>query len=71
MDGHTALAHIRSSKSPKAGTVLIFESGIRAVMIERAGELFCLRFDGRQTVYELLEQNGRLPLPPYIERAAG
>ena len=70
LDGHTALAHIRSSKSPKAGTVLIFESGIRAVMIERAGELFCLRFDGRQTVYELLEQNGRLPLPPYIERAA-
>ena len=70
LDGHTALAHIRSSKSPKAGTVLIFEGGIRAVMIERAGELFCLRFDGGQTVYELLEQNGRLPLPPYIERAA-
>ena len=70
LDDHTALAHIRSSKSPKAGTVLIFEGGIRAVMIERAGELFCLRFDGGQTVYELLEQNGRLPLPPYIERAA-
>ena len=70
LDGHTALAHIRSSKSPKAGTVLIFEGGIRAVMVERAGELFCLRFDGGQTVYELLEQNGRLPLPPYIERAA-
>ncbi|MDD0095144.1 S-adenosylmethionine:tRNA ribosyltransferase-isomerase, partial [Shigella flexneri] len=32
--------------------------------------LFCLRFEGGQTVYELLEQNGHLPLPPYIERAA-
>lgn len=71
LDNHTALAHIRSSKSPKPGTKLIFEGDICAVMVERADELFCLRFEGGQTVYELLEQNGHLPLPPYIERAAG
>lgn len=71
LDNHTALAHIRSSKSPKPGTKLIFEGDICAVMVERADELFCLRFEGEQTVYELLEQNGHLPLPPYIERAAG
>ena len=71
LDNHTALAHIRSSKSPKPGTKLIFEGDIRAVMIERADELFCLCFEGEKTVYELLEQNGHLPLPPYIERAAG
>lgn len=70
LDNHTALAHIRSSKSPKPGMGLVFEGGIRAVMVEREGELFCLRFEGGQTVYELLEQNGHLPLPPYIERAA-
>ena len=70
LDNHTALAHIRSSKSPKPGTKLIFEGDICAVMVERADELFCLRFEGEQTVYELLEQNGHLPLPPYIERAA-
>jgi len=70
LDAHTALAHIRSSKSPKPGTELIFEGDIRAVMLERAEELFCLKFEGEQTVYELLEQNGHLPLPPYIERAA-
>ena len=70
LDSHTALAHIRSSKSPKPGMGLVFEGGIRAVMVERAGALFCLRFEGGQTVYELLEQNGHLPLPPYIERAA-
>ena len=71
LDNHTALAHIRSSKSPKPGTKLIFEGDICAVMVERADELFCLRFEGGQTVCELLEQNGHLPLPPYIERAAG
>ncbi|WP_165089019.1 tRNA preQ1(34) S-adenosylmethionine ribosyltransferase-isomerase QueA [Neisseria yangbaofengii] len=70
LDEHTALAHVRSSKSPKPGTELIFEGGIKAVMVERQEELFCLRFDGTQTVYELLEQNGHLPLPPYIQRAA-
>lgn len=70
LDNHTALAHIRSSKSPKPGMGLVFEGGIRAVMVGREGELFCLRFEGGETVYELLEQNGHLPLPPYIERAA-
>ncbi|MBH5951802.1 tRNA preQ1(34) S-adenosylmethionine ribosyltransferase-isomerase QueA, partial [Neisseria meningitidis] len=70
LDSHTALAHIRSSKSPKPGMGLVFEGGIRAVMVGREGELFCLSFEGGETVYELLEQNGHLPLPPYIERAA-
>lgn len=70
IDGHTALAHIRSSKSPKPGTELQFEGGITATMLAREGELFCLRFDGDADIYELLEKNGRLPLPPYIERAA-
>lgn len=67
---HTALAHIRSSKSPKPGTRLLFEHGIEAQMLERAGELFRLQFSGSLNVYQILEQTGRLPLPPYIERAA-
>ncbi len=71
LDEHTALAHIRSSKSPKPGTELVFEGDIRATMLAREGELFCLRFAGEQNVYEILAQNGHLPLPPYIERAAG
>ena len=70
LDAHTALAHIRSSKSPKPGTRLLFDGGIGAEMTAREGELFHLHFDGEETVYRLLEQHGRLPLPPYIERAA-
>ena len=71
LDAHTALAHIRSSKSPKPGSRLIFDSDIVAEMLGRQQELFVLRFEDERTVYELLEQNGHLPLPPYIERAAG
>ena len=70
VDAHTALAHVRSSKSPKQGTQLVFEGGIEATMLERQGELFCLRFAGSESVYELLARHGHLPLPPYIERAA-
>ena len=70
LDEHTALAHLRSSKSPKAGTELIFDGDVRAVMLEQVGELFKIQFSGSENVYELLEQHGALPLPPYIERAA-
>lgn len=66
----TALAHIRSSKAPKPGAELIFEGDLHAVMEERAGELFRLRFHSNNSVYDILEQSGHLPLPPYIERAA-
>ena len=70
LDAHTALAHVRSSKSPKPGTELVFEGGIRATMRARHGELFELAFAGDDTVWTLLAQHGHLPLPPYIERAA-
>lgn len=71
LDEHTALAHIRASKSPKEGTKLIFNDNLHATMIERVGELFKIQFSTSQNVYQLLEQHGALPLPPYIERAAG
>ncbi|MCO6515883.1 MAG: tRNA preQ1(34) S-adenosylmethionine ribosyltransferase-isomerase QueA, partial [Snodgrassella sp.] len=70
LDAHTALAHVRSSKSPKPGTELIFEGGMHAQMQARQGELFILHFAGEQTVWELLAAHGHLPLPPYITRSA-
>ncbi|MFT0213512.1 tRNA preQ1(34) S-adenosylmethionine ribosyltransferase-isomerase QueA [Pseudomonas sp. F1_0610] len=62
----TVLAHIRSSRSPKAGAVLEFEQGITAVMQGREGALFALSFS--QPVLSVLDQIGHIPLPPYIER---
>lgn len=70
IDSHTALAHIRSSKSPKPNSKLIFEGDIHAVMETRHDELFQLRFEHSESINELLERNGHLPLPPYIERTA-
>ncbi|APE30422.1 tRNA preQ1(34) S-adenosylmethionine ribosyltransferase-isomerase QueA [Halomonas aestuarii] len=68
LDAHRGLAHLRSSKSPKPGTELIFEGGIRAVVEGRREALFELRFLGETPLISLLEQHGHMPLPPYITR---
>ncbi len=68
---HEALAHIRASKSPKPGTRLVFAGRWEAEMIERAGDLFRLRFSEDESVFDIMEASGKLPLPPYIERSAG
>lgn len=68
LDAHRGLAHLRSSKSPKPGTELEFEGGIRAVVEGRRDALFELRFLGETPLIALLEQHGHMPLPPYIDR---
>jgi S-adenosylmethionine:tRNA ribosyltransferase-isomerase len=39
-------------------------------VVERRGEFYLLEFDGQDTVLELLERVGSVPLPPYITRPA-
>ncbi|POZ62145.1 tRNA preQ1(34) S-adenosylmethionine ribosyltransferase-isomerase QueA [Chromobacterium alticapitis] len=70
LDDHTALAHVRASKSPKPGSRLIFAGRWEAEMVERQDSLFKLRFLAEEDVYDILEASGKLPLPPYIERSA-
>jgi len=68
LDAHRGLAHLRSSKSPKPGTELIFEGDIHAVVEGRRDALFELRFLGETPMIALLEEHGHMPLPPYITR---
>jgi S-adenosylmethionine:tRNA ribosyltransferase-isomerase len=63
------LAQVRASKSPKPGSRIRLEDKLDVEVIERVGEFYRLRFDGN--AIDLLETHGRLPLPPYIEHAAG
>jgi S-adenosylmethionine:tRNA ribosyltransferase-isomerase len=69
LDDQTLLAHIRASKSPKSGSVLLLEGAISCVMTERQGALFKLTQDSDKNWLTLLDQHGHIPLPPYIERA--
>ena len=67
LDEYRVLAHVRSSKSPKPGSLIHIEGGGEAEMVARHDALFELRF--AEPVLPLLERVGHMPLPPYIDRA--
>ena len=62
------LAHIRASKSPKPGTTMLLRDGVTAKVVGRDGELFALRFS--TDVASLMDTQGEMPLPPYLNRDA-
>lgn len=68
LSDNTALAHIRSSKSPKAGAQLEMEGGLNIEVLGRQDALFHISFGGSEKVFDLLEKHGHMPLPPYIDR---
>jgi len=70
LNDHEVLAQVRASKSPKAGSWMILAEGLTVEVLGREGEFFHLRFDSDEAVLTLLEQHGRLPLPPYISHTA-
>jgi S-adenosylmethionine:tRNA ribosyltransferase-isomerase len=66
LGGHEALALIRASHPPAAGSeLLIGESPVR--VLGREGELYRVRF--AEDIDALLERYGAVPLPPYIRHA--
>ena len=73
---HDALAHIRASKSPKAGTILELSAGEgeapgphRLTVTGRDDALFRLSSQGGPPLADILRDIGHMPLPPYIQRA--
>jgi S-adenosylmethionine:tRNA ribosyltransferase-isomerase len=66
LDEHEVLAQVRSSHTPKPGSILYLAGELRVLVLGRQGEFFHLRFEHDKIVYALLEQYGQLPLPPYI-----
>lgn len=60
------LAHVRASKSLKPGASIQLAGGASLLMLQRQGELFHLRYEGN--LLDLLEQQGHMPLPPYLHR---
>jgi S-adenosylmethionine:tRNA ribosyltransferase-isomerase len=66
LDAHRVLAHVRSSKSPKPGSLILLDGDVQAEMLARHDALFELRFS--EEVLPVLERVGHMPLPPYIDR---
>ena len=74
VSAHEALAMVRASKSPGAGTPIRFDAPggdapATARVVDREGTFWRLAFD--EPVLDVLDRCGSVPLPPYIEHAAG
>ena len=68
LDARTVHAQVRASKSPPPGTRIRLADAFDVTVGERFGEFYTLHFP--TDVFELLEQYGSLPLPPYIDHEA-
>ena len=69
-EGHEVHAHLRASKSPRAGARIRFAEAFEVEVLGRTGvddSLFRLRFPSEP--FALLERHGHVPLPPYIGHA--
>lgn len=78
---HEVLAHVKASKSPKPGSLLLFKQSlpdqagsiqedltVKGRVVSRQADLFQLQFESSIPVLEWLDKIGHMPLPPYIDR---
>ena len=72
---HTALAHVRCSKSPKPGSTILLAAregeapGVHQLQVlGREDALFVLSSEGGLPLADIMSEIGHMPLPPYIER---
>ena len=65
---HSALALVRASRSPAPGGRLLLDHGRVATVTGRDGVFFLLEFD--EPILDILDDQGDVPLPPYLERDA-
>ncbi len=62
-----ALALIRSSHPPKAGSEVLVGNGVSVIVVARVDDLYEVRFG--EDIEGVLERFGAVPLPPYIAHA--
>jgi len=71
---NSAMVKIRSSKSPKIGSLLSLgtdqqRQGFDIEVIDREDDLFKIQLiENTQSIFDLLDSYGHVPLPPYVKR---
>lgn len=73
INNQTCLAHIKASKTPKHGNRITLSDEdkklVFTVTVEgRDDDLFILTSNANQSMAEIMEKIGHMPLPPYISR---
>ena len=67
IDNKNALAMIKSSKKINMNCKILLSDNFKLEIIKRKNNLFLIKLD-QGSFDELLEKNGHIPLPPYIDR---
>lgn len=68
LNDHEVVAQLRVSKAPKIGSIIKLENAFSAEILDSEGQFFKLRILSEKPILTLLEQHGKIPLPPYIAR---
>ncbi len=66
VDSHTALAHVKSSKTLKPGAVIMLQNNIQITLQSREQNLF--RLHAPREWLDIMQEQGEMPLPPYMLR---
>jgi S-adenosylmethionine:tRNA ribosyltransferase-isomerase len=69
-DKETAVAQLRASKTPRAGTLLRTTGGAKLKVVGRQGSFFIIKRVDGASLAALLDDEGTVPLPPYVSRKA-
>jgi S-adenosylmethionine:tRNA ribosyltransferase-isomerase len=64
-----AWMQLSASHPPAVGARVVLDGGASAIVTERSGRFFRLRFVAEIPVRDYLDRHGEVPLPPYIARA--
>ena len=68
IDKEELVVQLRANKTPKLGTVLIFNSKKLFLIKEKIEDMFLLSYLGEGEIIDLFNEFGHVPLPPYIKR---
>ena len=66
----TFVGQIKASKAPRVGTSIVTDGGVVIDVEGKDGTFYKLRVSGGQPIRVVLQAEGHLPLPPYINRRA-
>lgn len=69
LPGQEILVHLRSSKTPRAGSGIHIAGEFDFTVLGRESGYYRLRNNSATDIQDIMSQVGHTPLPPYIERA--
>lgn len=71
LDEKRIIAQVHASKAPNLGSLLIFNQRVHLEVVERKPPFYVLCYQkGDQSILDVIEAIGHIPLPPYMQRKA-